>query len=119
MKGWAEEQRRIAHEEEAKAFGLPFDAKDVDQSLAKITPSQKPDDQRAMDNALYDYDLTVRLCDGANREYQHHLLNPTYADRINVYQSHLADLALLKFNSRRIVIFLLPPAQLARSAPRC
>lgn len=92
LKEWADEQSREARDYESRAFGLAADSPDGNKASAMLKPDQSVTDTRALNFALYDYDLSARLAADAEGEYHRHLSNPLYANRINVYQSHLADL---------------------------
>lgn len=95
LKDWADEQSREAREYEGRAFGVAADSAAGAKVLGSLKPDQAITDNRALDFALYDYELSSRLAGDAQGEYHRHLSNPQYANRINVYQSHLADLASL------------------------
>lgn len=95
LKEWADEQSREAREYEGRAFGVAADSPNGAKMLGTMKPDQAVADTRALNFALYDYALSARLAADAQVEYHRHLSNPQYANRINVYQSHLADLISL------------------------
>lgn len=97
LKEWADEQAREAREYEGRAFGMAADAPNLARTLMTIKPDQSVTDTRALGFALYDYDLSARLAADAKVEYHRHLSQ--YAYRINVFQSHLADLDTLSFSA--------------------
>lgn len=92
LKFWAEDETKMAHFAEARAFGLKVVDGSVDPAIDTIRPDQAPADPQALDEAMHYFQQTARIAAAGLTEYERHLKKPDYAMRVSTYHSHIADL---------------------------
>lgn len=92
LKGWAEDEWERGRAAEIQAFGgrAPPERLDMELPTAQAPPDAKIiADVAAVRQAIYSYDMAVRLAADARAEYAQHMADPTYFDRTNLYRSHV------------------------------
>lgn len=94
IKQWAQFELDRAVGYEGQAFGLRIGNDPIPSFIVANAnpPTATVTNARAMQDAVYGYDLGSRLCDAAIKEYERHLANPQYVNPYMSYASQLLEL---------------------------
>lgn len=99
LKNWSYDEWDRAVQAEGRLLNrrLPSERFDAIVATAELTAGSTPDSlspqqQAAWDEALFQYDMALKIVDQAEREFHYHLSMPAYTMHEQMYRSHLEDL---------------------------
>src|SRR5437764_12361435 len=82
---------------ECRAFNLPVPGELHEAAVvtAPVSPDQPLADRQGLHAAMWGYSMCARLSKDADAEFERHLSNPEYLNKLNTYASHRDELVAL------------------------